>query len=63
MRGYGRSSTYTTHEAFAQEEIVADMVELLALGRGADTLPAFLDNIAVHDWVTAALDLAPAKPV
>src|SRR5438874_823601 len=28
MRGYGRSSTYTTHAAFAQREIVADMLEL-----------------------------------
>ena len=34
MRGYGRSSTYTRHEDFAQEQIVQDMVELLAsLGR------------------------------
>lgn len=34
MRGYGRSNTYTRHEDFAQEEIVADMLELLAaLGR------------------------------
>jgi len=34
MRGYGRSSTYTRHEDFAQEHIVQDMVELLAsLGR------------------------------
>ncbi|MBS0541468.1 MAG: alpha/beta hydrolase [Proteobacteria bacterium] len=34
MRGYGRSSTYTRHADFAQEEIVADMLELLAaLGR------------------------------
>lgn len=29
MRGYGRSSTYDTSDAFAQEHIVADMVELL----------------------------------
>ena len=34
MRGYGRSSTYTRHRDFAQEEIVTDMLELLAaLGR------------------------------
>ena len=34
MRGYGRSSTYARHEDFAQELIVADMLELLAsLGR------------------------------
>ncbi|MBS0548084.1 MAG: alpha/beta hydrolase [Proteobacteria bacterium] len=34
MRGYGRSNTYTRHADFAQEEIVADMLELLAaLGR------------------------------
>lgn len=30
MRGYGRSSTYTRHEDFAQEVIVQDMLELLA---------------------------------
>jgi pimeloyl-ACP methyl ester carboxylesterase len=34
MRGYGRSSTYTRHEDFAQELIVQDMLDLLAsLGR------------------------------
>jgi pimeloyl-ACP methyl ester carboxylesterase len=34
MRGYGRSSTYARYEDYAQEEIVADMLELLAsLGR------------------------------
>lgn len=34
MRGYGRSSTYTRHEDFTLEQIVQDMVELLAsLGR------------------------------
>lgn len=34
MRGYGRSSTYPRHDDFAQEKIVADMLELLAsLGR------------------------------
>ena len=30
MRGYGRSSTYTRHEDFALEQIVQDMIELLA---------------------------------
>ncbi|HMI90947.1 MAG TPA: alpha/beta hydrolase, partial [Polyangiales bacterium] len=30
MRGYGRSSTYARHEDYALEQIVADMVELLA---------------------------------
>lgn len=34
MRGYGRSSTYTRHADFALEQIVQDMLELLAsLGR------------------------------
>jgi soluble epoxide hydrolase / lipid-phosphate phosphatase len=34
MRGYGRSSNYTRHEDYAQREVVADMLELLAaLGR------------------------------
>jgi pimeloyl-ACP methyl ester carboxylesterase len=30
MRGYGRSSIYSRHEDYAQQEIVADMLELLA---------------------------------
>ena len=29
MRGYGRSSIYDRHEAYSQEEIVADLIELL----------------------------------
>lgn len=34
MRGYGKSSVYDTHEAYAQREVVADMLELLdSLGR------------------------------
>ena len=34
MRGYGRSSAYTEFAAYAQSEVVADMLELLAaLGR------------------------------
>lgn len=55
MRGYGRSSTYTRHEDFAQEEIVADMVELLAaLGRdraawiGHDWGSPVVWNMAAH---------------
>jgi pimeloyl-ACP methyl ester carboxylesterase len=44
MRGYGRSSTYPRHEDFAQEQIVQDMVELLAsLGRTAAVWVG-------HDW-------------
>jgi pimeloyl-ACP methyl ester carboxylesterase len=44
LRGHGRSSFYDRHEAYAQREIVADMIELLD-GLGA--------NKAVwvgHDW-------------
>ena len=55
MRGYGRSSTYARHEDFAQEEIVADMVELLAaLGRdkavwiGHDWGSPVVWNMAAH---------------
>jgi pimeloyl-ACP methyl ester carboxylesterase len=55
MRGYGRSSTYTRHEDFAQEEIVADMLELLAsLGRdkavwiGHDWGSPVVWNMAAH---------------
>ena len=44
MRGYGRSSTYSRHEDFAQEKIVADMLELLAaLGRAKAVWIG-------HDW-------------
>lgn len=55
MRGYGRSSTYTRHEDFAQEAIVADMLELLAaLGRekavwiGHDWGSPVVWNMAAH---------------
>ena len=55
MRGYGRSSTYTRHQDFAQEEIVADMLELLAsLGRdravwiGHDWGSPVVWNMAAH---------------
>jgi len=55
MRGYGRSSTYTRHEDFAQEPIVHDMLELLAaLGReravwiGHDWGSPVVWNIAAH---------------
>jgi pimeloyl-ACP methyl ester carboxylesterase len=55
MRGYGRSSTYTRHEDFAQELIVQDMIELLdSLGRqkavwiGHDWGSPVVWNIAAH---------------
>jgi len=55
MRGYGRSSTYTRHDDFAQEVIVEDMLELLAsLGRehavwiGHDWGGPVVWNIASH---------------
>lgn len=55
MRGYGRSSTYHRHEDFAQELIVADMLELLAsLGHeravwiGHDWGSSVVWNIAAH---------------
>jgi len=55
MRGYGRSSTYTRHEDFAQEQIVGDMLELLAfLGRdravwiGHDWGSPVVWNMAAH---------------
>jgi pimeloyl-ACP methyl ester carboxylesterase len=55
MRGYGRSNTYKRHEDFAQEEIVTDMVELLAaLGRdravwiGHDWGSPVVWNMAAH---------------
>jgi len=44
MRGYGRSSVYTTREAYALENMVQDMLELLdALGRRSAVWVG-------HDW-------------
>ena len=48
MRGYGRSSTYTRHEDFAQELIVEDMLELLgSIGRAHGQDRAVWIG---HDW-------------
>jgi pimeloyl-ACP methyl ester carboxylesterase len=44
MRGYGRSSVYGRHEDYAQEPIVADMIELL------DHLGAEKAIWVGHDW-------------
>lgn len=44
MRGYGRSSTYPRQADYAQEEIVADMIELL------DALGAEKAIWVGHDW-------------
>ena len=44
MRGYGRSSTYASTDAFAQEHIVADMMELV------DHLGAERAVWVGHDW-------------
>jgi pimeloyl-ACP methyl ester carboxylesterase len=44
MRGYGRSSIYDSHAAYAQEHIVADMLELL------DSLGAEKAVWVGHDW-------------
>ncbi|MFT7648970.1 MAG: pimeloyl-ACP methyl ester carboxylesterase [Candidatus Poriferisodalaceae bacterium] len=46
MRGYGRSSTYSNTEAFTQEQIVADMVELHA-HVSDEAAPAVWVG---HDW-------------
>ena len=44
MSGYGRSSTYESTDAFNQQEIVVDMVELLEH-------PEVEDAVWVgHDW-------------
>ncbi len=44
MRGYGRSSVYAQHEQYAQELIVADMMQLL------DTLGREKAVWVGHDW-------------
>ena len=44
MRGYGRSSVYPRHADYAQEQIVADMIELL------DALGAKKAIWVGHDW-------------
>lgn len=55
LRGHGRSSLYSTHDAYAQREIVADMIELLdSLGKekaiwvGHDWGASVVWNIASH---------------
>src|SRR5690606_31991317 len=55
MRGYGRSTIYDTHDAYAQEKVVGDMLGLLAsLGRekalwvGHDWGSPTVWNIASH---------------
>lgn len=49
MRGYGRSSVYGTHGAYALEEIVADMIELIDhLGRDKAVWVG-------HDWGSPAM--------
>jgi len=44
MRGYGRSSVYARHEDYSQEEVVADMIELL------DAIGAERAVWVGHDW-------------
>lgn len=44
MRGYGNSSTYDTHDAYAQREVVSDMLEL------ADALGIERAIWIGHDW-------------
>ncbi len=44
MRGYGRSNVYSRHEDYAQQHIVADMIELL------DALRAEKAVWVGHDW-------------
>jgi pimeloyl-ACP methyl ester carboxylesterase len=44
MRGYGRSSIYPRHEDYAQQQIVADMIELL------DAIGADKAIWVGHDW-------------
>jgi pimeloyl-ACP methyl ester carboxylesterase len=44
MRGYGRSSGYPRHEDYSQEEIVADMIEVI------DALGAEKAVWVGHDW-------------
>ena len=44
MRGYGRSSVYSQHAAYAQEPVVCDMLDLL------DTLGREKAVWVGHDW-------------
>jgi pimeloyl-ACP methyl ester carboxylesterase len=49
MRGYGRSSVYARHEDYAQQEVVADMIEL------ADSIGAERSIWVGHDWGSPAV--------
>jgi len=55
LRGHGRSSLYSSHDAYAQRQIVADMIELLdslgvekAIWVGHDWGAAVVWNVATH---------------
>jgi pimeloyl-ACP methyl ester carboxylesterase len=57
MRGYGRSSVYARHEDYTQEQIVADMIELL------DSLGAEKAIWVGHDWGSPVVwSLAQSHP-
>ncbi|KAJ3344271.1 hypothetical protein HDU93_000061 [Gonapodya sp. JEL0774] len=49
MRGYGKSSVYSTHDAYKMEEIVQDLVELL------DHVGAERAILVGHDWGSPAV--------
>jgi pimeloyl-ACP methyl ester carboxylesterase len=49
LRGHGRSSLYSSHDAYAQREIVADVIELL------DSLGAEKAIWVGHDWGAAVV--------
>jgi len=61
MRGYGRSSTYTRHEDFAQELIVQDMLGLLA-SLGIAEEPQVQQVERRLDVPRPAYDLCSAQP-
>jgi len=52
-----------TGVCFLSPNHTADMVEVTAMGPGADTIPQVIDNIELHGLMVNTLGLGPAKPI
>ena len=48
---------------FVSPDHTADHVDVLALGKHAETLPSFVDNTELNGWIAGLMDLPPGTPV
>lgn len=59
----GAALSNYTGVCFLSPNHTADLVEVTAVGPGAETLPPFIDNIDLHGLMVRTLGLGPAAPV